>query len=706
MAWFHNLNIAKKLLFSFVFVSMIAGAVGVFGIHNLYSITAEDKKLYDLYTVPLGDLLDITENYYIMQNESRNIVLASDPGTRGRAKGKVREELQELKKSMQNYEKTVHTDEGRNTFAALRTGVTEYEAFIEKIIGLEQANQLDIAGQLLQTDGARIGKIIENTLQEAQTIKIKQAGEKAASNQAAASQAIVVVSLIIIAGVLVAISLGVFIARAISRPIQNLVVAADSLAVGDVNVTSKTAIMKDEIGMLMQAFDRMITNIREQSLAVEKIAAGDLNVAVKIHSENDLLGKNLNKCIDNINRMIADVNLLSTAAVEGKLTTRADAEKHGGSYRQIVEGINHTLDMINEPIKEALAVLKEMASGNLRQQVEGDYRGDHAAIKNAMNETLDALNKAFADVKQVAEQVAAGAQQISASGEALSQGSTEQASSIEEITATMEQVAVQTKQNAVNANHANELANSSQEQAVQGNRQMQAMVTAMQEINESSVNISKIIKVIDEIAFQTNILALNAAVEAARAGQHGKGFAVVAEEVRNLAARSANAAKETTVMIEGSIQKVNAGTKIANDTAVALEGIVQEVAKAAALVDDIAGASNEQATAIAQVNQAIMQVSQVVQTNSSTAEESASASEELASQAEILRNNVSKFQLKQTGRNIQATEGLRPEVLRAIEIMLEKKKQGSKQEVRSGKNEAVLTAREKIVLDDSEFGKY
>ena len=705
MAWFHNLNIAKKLLFSFVFVSMIAGLVGVFGIHNLYSITAEDKKLYDLYTVPLGDLLDITKNYYIMQNESKNIVLASDPNTRKTAKDKVREELQELKKSIQNYEKTVHTDEGRTTFAALRAGIAEYEAFTEKIISLEQANQLDVAGQLLQTDGARSGKIIENTLQEAQTIKIKQAGEKAESNQAAASRAIVVVGLIIIAGVLIAISLGVFIARAISRPIRNLVIAADSLAVGDVNVNI-AATMKDEIGTLMQAFDRMISNIREQALAVEKIAAGDLNVTVKVHSENDLLGKNLNKCIDNINRMTGDVNLLSTAAAEGKLTTRADAEKHGGSYRKIVEGINHTVDMIHEPIIEALAVLKEMASGNLQQQVEGDYRGDHAAIKHAMNETLDALNKAFGDVKNVAEQVAAGAQQISASGEVLSQGSTEQASSIEEITATMEQVAVQTKQNAVNANHANELANSSQEQAVQGNRQMQSMVTAMQEINESSVNISKIIKVIDEIAFQTNILALNAAVEAARAGQHGKGFAVVAEEVRNLAARSANAAKETTVMIEGSIKKVDAGTKIANETAAALEGIVQEVAKAAALVDDIAGASNEQATAIAQVNQAIAQVSQVVQTNSATAEESASASEELASQAEILKDNVEKFQLKQTGRKDQNTEGLSPDVLRAIEFMLEKKNQGSKQEARSGKNEAVLTARGKIVLDDNEFGKY
>jgi methyl-accepting chemotaxis protein len=231
----------------------------------------------------------------------------------------------------------------------------------------------------------------------------------------------------------------------------------------------------------------------------------------------------------------------------------------------------------------------------------------------------------------------------------LSQGTTEQASAIQQLNASIEEVAGETKKNASNANEANERALEVRNNAEVGNQQMNKMVSAMTEINESSHNISKIIKVIDDIAFQTNILALNAAVEAARAGQHGKGFAVVAEEVRSLAARSAEAAKETTGLIEGSIESVDVGTKIADETSESLKEILSEIEKVTTLVGNIAQASNDQATEIAQITQGIEQVSTVVQTNSATAEESAAASEELSGQAEMLKQMVGTFKLKKKG---------------------------------------------------------
>ena len=286
---------------------------------------------------------------------------------------------------------------------------------------------------------------------------------------------------------------------------------------------------------------------------------------------------------------------------------------------------------------------------------------------------------------------------------ALSQGATEQASSIEELSASIEQVSSQTKTNAENANKANNLAEQAKNYAITGNTQMQGMLKAMDDINESSSNINKIIKVIDDIDFQTNILALNAAVEAARAGQYGKGFAVVAEEVRTLAGRSANAAKETTALIEDSIKKVVEGTRIAKETADALEKIVDQVKTVSDLVSDINSASNEQATAIAQIDQGIMQVSQVVQENSATSEQSAAASEELSGQAEVLRDLVGKFKLKRGIAKGNYFEELSPEILE----MLKKISENRKAEEKQGDMQINAASKmESIDLSESEFGKY
>jgi methyl-accepting chemotaxis protein len=407
------------------------------------------------------------------------------------------------------------------------------------------------------------------------------------------------------------------------------------------------------MGML-KTFAESINDVHNRLLSLEnlfvQVAKGDTSLLEEFkeigqRSENDKIVPAAVAMMQAIQDLIDESKTLAKAAVEGNLSTRADTGKFEGGYETVIDGMNKTLEAVEQPFQEISEVLTDMAKGDFTVTMQGDYKGSYAQIKNAMNSSITSISEVLSEISKTSEEVAAGSSQVSDGSQALSQGATEQASSIEELTSSITEIAAQTKQNAINAGQASQFSNSAKEDAANGNGQMQEMLRSMSEINESSSNISKIIKVIEDIAFQTNILALNAAVEAARAGQYGKGFAVVAEEVRNLAGKSAEAAKNTTTLIEGSIKKVEEGTKIANNTAEALIKIVEGVDKAANLVGEISTASNEQATGISQIDKGIEQVSQVVQTNSATAEESAAASEELSGQAEALKSLVGKFKL-------------------------------------------------------------
>jgi methyl-accepting chemotaxis protein len=337
-----------------------------------------------------------------------------------------------------------------------------------------------------------------------------------------------------------------------------------------------------------------------------------------------------------------------------------------------------------EAIRQQAHIVQQIADRNIDVDVE--IRSEKDILGKKLSELVDGLNSVFTDIMAAADHVAAGAKQMSDSSMALSQGATEQASTVEELTASLEEVSSQAKNNATNANNASEMSLSAKDVAAQGTQRMQEMLNAMDEINSSSNNINKIIKVIEDIAFQTNILALNAAVEAARAGQYGKGFAVVAEEVRTLAARSSSAAKETTELIENSIRKVGDGMKIAQSTAEALAKIVDEIGKVSNLVNEIATASLEQSLGIEQINQGINQISQVVQANSATSEESAAASQQLSGQAERLKELVSKFRLKKQRHD--------SDVLAMLD------------DLSGGAAEKVPAHKPDISLSDYEFGKY
>ena len=363
--------------------------------------------------------------------------------------------------------------------------------------------------------------------------------------------------------------------------------------------------------MLIRA---IVPPIREIQKGMEEIEAGNLNVQLKYESRDEL--------------------------------------------GQLSDSVRGMVDSLKAIIHDEDYLFAEMGNGNfdVQTRIAEKYVGDFTSILTSIVKLRDNLNSTLMQINQSADQVSAGSDQVSSGAQALSQGATEQASSVEELAATINEISGNVKANAENAREASCKAAQVKDQAGESSRRMQEMLSAMTDISSSSGEIGKIIKTIEDIAFQTNILALNAAVEAARAGAAGKGFAVVADEVRNLAGKSADASKNTSALIEGSLHAVDRGTRIANETADALNQVVDGVQSVTVTIDNISRASDDQAVSIGQVTQGIDQISSVVQTNSATAEESAAASEELSGQAQILKNLVGQFRLKTDGTGARGSQ--------------------------------------------------
>ena len=427
--------------------------------------------------------------------------------------------------------------------------------------------------------------------------------------------------------------------------------------------------------------DAVIGPLNVAATYVDQISKGAIPAKITDNYNGDFntIKSNLNTCIDAVNALVADANLLSVAAIEGKLATRADASKHQGDFRKIVQGVNDTLDAVIGPLNNIREVIEGLGRNDMSVTLKGEYRGDFLTLKDAFERALEEVNSTLHEIVDAVEQVGQSSEQLRAASQNMASTSEEQSSSVEEVTSSLEETDTQVKANTDAANTANQLVMGTSQAASSGQTKMGAMTAAMNEINASAQNIGKIIKVIDEIAFQTNLLALNAAVEAARAGQHGRGFAVVAQEVRNLAGRSAKAARETAELIENSVKQVAGGVGIAKETSEALDQIVGNVVKVKDLVGEIATASAEQARGVSQINIAMNQVAKAAQEGSQQSEELASSSAELASVADRMRDSVRRFKLRDRARLAQTLpglEGLSPEMLAQLRALLGAQQQG------------------------------
>ena len=642
---FNNLKIGIKLTGAFAMVFLIVTALMLTGAKvRMNALHGLDAK-YSQYVTDVREIGNMKDGFGKIKENVYQYVLV--PSSRVKVQENIKQETASIERIVQRYKGRQLDAEENNFMTELDSAWVEMQRGYKDVMRLAMEGQNDEAGRLL-SEGSSLDKA-----QTKMASAISSLGDYNASKNHAVLKETVkgrggwsgILWLGSAFGAIFLVACGIFFNRSLTKPLKRALVMMREMERGHL---SRRLYMdrKDEIGDLTHAMDTFADNLQNNVVSVmQQISEGNVDIAPPVIDDEDEIGPALQKMTDTIKNLVNEMNVLTQTAMEGQLDVRGNEEAFSGAYKDIVHGVNRTLDELIVPVVEASDALEKLADKDMTARMIGEYKGDHAKIKESLNMAVENLDKALQHVAIGADQVAAASVEVSSGGQSLSQGASEQASSLEEVSSSLQEMSSMTKQNAINAREAKGVAEEARGSSEKGVESMNRMSSAINKIKTSSDATAKIVKTIDEIAFQTNLLALNAAVEAARAGDAGKGFAVVAEEVRNLAMRSAEAAKNTANLIEEAVKNSENGVSINSEVLKNFQEITEKINKVSQVVAEIAAASEQQDQGISQVNKAVEQMNQLTQQNAANAEESASAAEEMSSQSEEMRSMVAGFRL-------------------------------------------------------------
>ena len=670
MKWFYNLKIKSKLLIGFILGAVIAGIMGIISISSLNASKENQKTMYDKNTLPLSYLYDLSTSYQRMRSNGLELLNAK-PEEVPVLIQKIKDRKQDIGKDEEALNNNIILDDVRQAFNEAKANQIKFESKFDDFCQLVSSNKADEALLFWKSDLDKLRTTTQASWEKFSKIVLNSAENAAIQNAEQANSSITFIAILMIVGVLFAITIGVIISNYLSKVIKNVVERMDNL--------NKVC----------------LTNLGKGS---EAFAEGNLNVEIEIGTKpldiNSLdelgsLANTLNQMIEKTQGTVAsvekamktviettqEINLLVDSTIQGKLKNRGNVEKFKGGFKEIINGLNYTLDAFTAPIDEQREVLLRMSEGDFTARMTGEYKGDFQIIKSSINQLGDSLNKIINEVTDAVQATSSASNEISSSAEQMAAGAQEQSSQTAEVASAIEEMTKTILETSKNSAATSEAAKNSGTIANEGGKvvteTIQGMVRIAEVVNKSaetvktlgksSDQIGEIIQVIDDIADQTNLLALNAAIEAARAGEQGRGFAVVADEVRKLAERTTKATKEIASMIK-QIQKdteeavvsmkegtdeVERGRQMADLAGHSLEEIIKSAEEVVDLSTQVAAASEEQSSAAEQISKNVEAISNVTHESAAGVQQIARASEDLNRLTINLQDLISKFKIEE-----------------------------------------------------------